>query len=126
MIFHSINLENICIKGGYSYANMAIDPETSKDFSKINMFYNSEDKMFEAVFFPHRPSENPSLVVNATIAGIERELTCAIAPKSSKGFESGKRYTLTITLTSNSISTGTVNISTKWEEDEEDNSFVTE
>ena len=129
---NSMTLENICTGGGYSYDTMGFQPSVSKTYGDVRMFSNTSSPKFEMIFFPYVPTENPKLVVNATISGETRQLSCPVAPKNSNGFEGGKRYTLKVTVNNSSITTGSISISSGWEIDVDvkpelgDNIFITD
>ena len=122
---HTVALENVCVKGGYSYSEMAFDSAIDKVLGAISMYHDSSKNLFEAIFFPYVPSSNPRLIVNATILGQERVMTCPIVPKGTSGFVSGKRYTLNVTFTNNSVNVNSVGIESAWDDDTEDREFDT-
>ena len=129
---NSMRIENICVGGSYSYESMDFVSSATKVNGEIEMFRNAASPKFEAIFFPYKPTENPKLVVDAVIMGETRHLSCNIVPKTQAGFESGKRYTLKVTVNNNSVTTGSVSIAGGWEIDVNvdpesgDNVFVTE
>ena len=52
-------------------------------------------------------------------------MTCPIVPKGTSGFVSGKRYTLNVTFTNNSVNVNSVGIESAWDDDTEDREFDT-
>jgi hypothetical protein len=124
---NSITLQNICTKGGYSYATMALDA-TNMSYGNIAMFHSAGDRegTAEAIFYPYKPTVDPTLVINATIVGVEYNFSCPIVPKNaSNGFVSGKRYTMKVTIVGTSVSGTTASIAKGWEDGGEKD-FVTE
>ena len=114
--FESVKLKGVCTGGGFSYADMQFDPSVAASKGDVNMYHDSEADKFEAVFFPYIPEagSNPVLLVEATIFGKPCTLSCSISPKSSSGFESGKRYSMKVTVNHTSISTETITIDAEW------------
>lgn len=99
IIIRSITLNNVCVQGGYSYANMSFDGSFPKDNGDIIMYHDAENCKFEAIFFPYVPSENPTLTIIAAIDGEDYILESPVAPKDNSGFMSGKKYNISIMLT---------------------------
>jgi hypothetical protein len=128
VVVNSITLQDICTKGEYSYANMAL-ASTGLSNSNIVMFHSATTNRTgkaEAIFYPYKPTTNPTLVINATIDGVECNFSCPVVPKdASNGFVSGKRYTMKVTIVGTSVSGTTASIAKGWEDGGEKD-FVTE
>jgi hypothetical protein len=128
VIVNSITLLDICTKGEYSYANMAL-ASTGLSNGNIVMFHSATTNRTgkaEAIFYPYKPTTNPTLVINATIDGVECNFSCPVVPKdASNGFVSGKRYTMKVTIVGTSVSGTTASIAKGWEDGGEKD-FVTE
>lgn len=113
--FNNVSLKGVCVEGGYSFAKMAIDYTLYLNEGDVSMYVDEASGCFEALFFPHIPSQNPKLILDLTIAGEQRVLACEITPKSAAGFESGKKYTMTVTIASNSVNPSSIGISSGWD-----------
>ena len=128
VVVNSITLQDICTKGEYSYANMAL-ASTGLSNSNIVMLHSATTNRTgkaEAIFYPYKPTTNPTLVINATIDGVECNFSCPVVPKdASNGFVSGKRYTMKVTIVGTSVSGTTASIAKGWEDGGEKD-FVTE
>lgn len=122
---NSITLQNICTSGGYSYADMDYD-STNLKYGDIVMYNNTSASTAEAIFYPYRPAENPSLLINATIDGIEYDFTCPVVAKEAEGFVGGKRYTMNVTIVGSAVDGTEVSIAKGWDTDTNDEYFVTE
>lgn len=122
---NSITLQNICTTGGYSYANMAYEA-TSLSYGDIVMFNNISASTAEAIFYPYKPAENPTLLINATIDGVEYNFSCPVVPKDANGFIGGKRYTMNVYIVGSSVSGTEATISNGWDTNTDEKSFVTE
>lgn len=114
---NSISLENTCITGGYSYTTMNYDSSVSKVFGDIQLYHNSNDHTAEAIFFPHVQTESATLVINATINGINKVLKYPVTLKNPQGFLGGKRYKMTIKINGNGIENSSVTEVKDWVED---------
>ena len=128
IVVNSITLQNICTKGGYSYANMALDA-TNMSYGNIAMFHSStEDRKgtAEAIFYPYKPTEDPILVINATIDNDGCNFSCPVKLNNDNGFISGKRYSMNVSIIGTSVSGTTATIANGWDTDTEGQSFVTE
>ena len=128
IVVNSITLQNICTKGGYSYANMALDA-TNMSYGNIAMFHSStEDRKgtAEAIFYPYKPTEDPILVINATIDNIDCNFSCPVKLNNDNGFISGKRYTMNVSIIGTSVSGTNATIANGWDTNTEGQSFVTE
>ena len=128
IVVNSITLQNICTKGGYSYANMALDA-TNVSYGNIAMFHSStEDRKgtAEAIFYPYKPTEDPILVINATIDNVDCNFSCPVKLNNDNGFISGKRYTMNVSIIGTSVSGTTATIAKGWDTNTEEQSFVTE
>ena len=117
MQVNSITIENICIKGGYSYANMDYDNSISKEFGNIQMYHNSSNRTAEAIFFPYIQTEDAMLIVNVTINGVNKDLKCDIAFDNPQGYIGGNRYKITLEIDGNSIKSTSVTKVNDWIED---------
>jgi hypothetical protein len=128
VVVNSITLQDICTTGKYSYANMAL-ASTGLSNGNIVMFHSATTNRTgkaEAIFYPYKPTTNPTLVINATIDGVECNFSCPVVPKdASNGFVSGKRYTMKVTIVGTSVSGTTASIAKGWEDGGEKD-FVTE
>ena len=128
IVVNSITLQNICTKGGYSYANMALDA-TNMSYGNIAMFHSStEDRKgtAEAIFYPYKPTEDPILVINATINNVNCNFSCPVKLNNANGFISGKRYTMNVSIIGTSVSGTTATIANGWDTNTDEESFVTE
>ena len=128
IVVNSITLQNICTKGGYSYANMALDA-TNISCGNIAMFHSStEDRKgtAEAIFYPYKPTEDPILVINATIDNVDCNFSCPVKLNNDNGFISGKRYTMNVSIIGTSVSGTNATIAKGWDTNTEEQSFVTE
>ena len=127
VVVNSITLQNICTKGGYSYANMALDA-TNMSYGNIAMFHSAEDRKgtAEAIFYPYKPTENPTLVINATINNVNCNFCCPVKLNDANGFIGGKRYTMNVLIKGTSVSGTTATIAKGWDTNTDEESFVTE
>ena len=125
---NSITLQDICTKGEYSYANMAL-ASTGLSNGNIVMFHSATTNRkgsAEAIFYPYKPTTNPTLVINATIDDENCNFSCPVVPKdASNAFVSGKRYKMNVTIVGTSVSGTEATIAKGWEDGGENN-FVTE
>ena len=125
VIVNSITIKNICTEGGVSYANMALDA-TSLSNGDIVMFHNAAASTAEAIFYPYKPTENPTLLINATIDNVEYNFTCPVVPKDANGFVGGKRYTMNVSVVGSSVSGTEATIAKGWDTNTDEETFVTE
>ena len=128
IVVKSITLQNICTKGGYSYANMALDA-TNMSYGNIAMFHSStEDRKgtAEAIFYPYKPTEDPILVINATINNVNCNFSCPVKLNDANGFIGGKRYTMNVSIIGTSVSGTNATIANGWDTNTDEESFVTE
>ena len=128
IVVKSITLQNICTTGGYSYANMALDA-TNMSYDNIAMFHSStEDRKgtAEAIFYPYKPTEDPILVINATIDNDDCNFSCPVKLNNDNGFISGQRYTMDVSIIGTSVSGTTATIANGWDTNTDEESFVTE
>jgi hypothetical protein len=125
VVVNSLTLQNICTTGGYSYANMALDA-TSLSYDDIVMFHNTSASTAEAIFYPYKPAENPTLLINATIDGVEYNFTCPVVPKDANGFIGGKRYTMNVSIVGSSVRGTEATIAKGWDTNTKEETFVTE
>ena len=122
---NSITLQNICTTGGFSYADMALDA-TSLGYGDIVMFNNASASTAEVIFYPYIPTENPTLLINATIDDVEYDFSCPVVAKDVDGFIGGKRYTMNVYIVGSSVSGTEATISNGWDTNTDEKSFVTE
>lgn len=122
---NSITIQNICTTGGFSYANMALDA-TSLSYDNIVMFNNTSASTAEAIFYPYKPTENPTLLINATIDNVDYNFTCPVVPKDANGFVGGKRYTMNVSIVGSSVSGTDATIANGWDTNTDEETFVTE
>lgn len=128
IVVNSITLQDICTKGGYSYANMALDA-TNMDYGNIAMYHSStEDRKgtAEAIFYPYKPTVDPILVINAKIDNVDCNFSCPVKLNNDNGFISGKRYTMNVSIIGTSVSGTNATIANGWDTNTEGQSFVTE
>ena len=128
IVVNSITLKNICTKGVYSYANMALDA-TNMSYDNIAMFHSSTEKRkgtAEAIFYPYKPTEDPILVINATINNVNCNFSCPVKLNNANGFIGGKRYTMNVSIIGTSVSGTTATIANGWDTNTDEESFVTE
>lgn len=122
---NSITLQNICTAGGYSYADMEYD-SANLEFGDITMYNNTSASTAEAIFYPYTPSENPTLLINATIDGVEYDFLCPVVAKDANGFVGGKRYTMNVSIVGSTVDGTEASIANGWDTNTNDESFVTE
>ena len=128
IVVNSITLQNICIKGGYSYANMALDT-TNLSYDDIAMFHRStkdREGTAEAIFYPYKPTADPILVINATIDNDDCNFSCPVKLNNDNGFISGMRYTMNVSIIGTSVSGTNATIANGWDTNTDEESFVTE
>ena len=128
IVVKSITLQNICTKGGYSYATMALDA-TNMSYDNIAMFHSStEDRKgtAEAIFYPYKPTVDPILVINAKIDNVDCNFSCPVKLNNDNGFISGKRYTMNVSIIGTSVSGTNATIANGWDTNTDEESFVTE
>lgn len=125
VVVNSITLQNICTAGGYSYADMDY-VSTALELGDITMYNNTSTSTAEAIFYPYKPTENPTLLINATIDGVEYDFTCPVVAKEANGFVSGKRYTMNVTIVGSTVDGTEVSIAKGWDTNTNDEYFVTE
>ena len=128
IVVKSITLQNICTKGGYSYATMALDA-TNMDYGNIAMFHRStkdREGTAEAIFYPYKPTADPILVINATIDKDDCNFSCPVKLNNDNGFISGKRYTMNVSIIGTSVSGTNATIANGWNTNTDEESFVTE
>ena len=128
IVVNSITLQDICTKGGYSYANMALDA-TNLSYDDIAMFHSStkdREGTAEAIFYPYKPTEDPILVINATIDNDDCNFSCPVKLNNDNGFISGQRYTMNVSIIGTSVSGTNATIANGWDTNTDEESFVTE
>jgi hypothetical protein len=126
VVVNSIALKNVCVSRGYSYADMDFDDSAACVYGDVMMCHDSDARQAEAIFMPYVVDKNPSLVLKATIDGVQHTFTCPVVAKDAAGFVSGCRYTLRITITGSSISNTMASITQGWDDATDGNTFVTE
>lgn len=110
-----ITLQNICIKGGYSFAEMNYDANTSLDYGSVDMFHNATAQEAEAIFFPYTATSNPTLKVVTTNG---EEIPCSISLDKIGGkFVAGKRYIMNIVISGSSIEGAEITMVKDWNPD---------
>ena len=72
------------------------------------------------------PTENPTLLINATIDNVEYNFTCPVVPKDANGFVGGKRYTMNVSVVGSSVSGTEATIAKGWDTNTDEETFVTE
>lgn len=115
---NSITLKNTCISGGYSYIEMDYDETVTRTYGDIEMYNNTTDNTAEAIFYPYKPTSNPSLVINAVINNETKVFECPINLKNDKGFVGGKRYKMKVNISGYSAEDVSATIVNDWENDE--------
>ena len=128
IVVKSITLQDICTKGGYSYANMALDA-TNISCGNIAMFHSStkdREGKAEAIFYPYKPTEEPILVINAKIDNVDCNFSCPVKLNDANGFIGGKRYTMNVSIIGTSVSGTNATIANGWDTKTDEESFVTE
>ena len=120
MKINSFALRNICVSGGFSYAEMDYDNSVSKGFGNIDMCHDKTDNSAEAVFYPYIPETDPILVAHVSVDGMVKELTCPVRLKSSDGFIAGKRYKMSIEISGSAITNASINIIKDWDTDNDE------
>ena len=128
IVVNSITLQDICTKGGYSYANMALDA-TNLSYDDIAMFHRStkdREGTAEAIFYPYKPTADPILVINAKIDNDDCNFSCPVKLNNDNGFISGKRYTMNVSIIGTSVSGTNATIANGWDTNTDEESFVTE
>lgn len=110
-----ITLQNICIKGGYSFAEMNYDANTSLGYGSVDMFHNATAQEAEAIFFPYTATTAPSLNVVTTDG---KEIPCPISLDKIGGkFVAGKRYIMNIIISGSSIEGAEITMVQDWNPD---------
>jgi hypothetical protein len=113
----SIHLEDICVEGGYSYADMDYSSEIESKLGDIEMFLDSDGTIAEGIFYPYIPVKDPVLVVKTVIRGVEKDFRCPISLKDKNGFLGGKRYKMTVRINGTNIENSSITIVRDWTED---------
>jgi hypothetical protein len=121
---NSITLQNVCTQGGYSYAEMEYE-STDLGYDDIIMYNNTSTSTAEAIFYPYKPVNNPTLLINATIDGIRYNFTCPVVAKDANGFLGGRRYTMNISIVGSSVNGTDASIANGWDTNTEEESFIT-
>ena len=120
MRINSFTLRNICVSGGFSYAEMDYDNSVEKGFGNIDMCHDKTENCAEAVFYPYIPETDPVLVAHVSVDGMVKELTCPVRLKSSDGFIAGKRYKMSIEISGSAIINASINIIKDWDTDNDE------
>ena len=63
---------------------------------------------------------------DATIDNVDYTFTCPVVLNSAEGFISGKRYTMSVTIVGASVDGTDATIANGWDNNTEDESFVTQ
>lgn len=121
---NSITLQNVCTRGGYSYAEMEYE-STDLGYDDIVMYHNTSASTAEAIFYPYKPVKNPTLLINATIDDIKYNFTCPVVAKDADGFLGGRRYTMNISIVGSSVDGTDASIANGWDTNTKDESFIT-
>ena len=115
MKINSFTVRNICVSGGFNYAEMDYDNSVKKGFGDIDMYHDITDNTAEAIFYPYTPETDPILVANVSIDDLVKELICPIRLKSSEGFIAGKKYKMSIEISGSAITNASINIVNDWD-----------
>ena len=99
----SITLNNVCVTGGYSYANLDFDNTVAKENGNISMYLDNTRNRAEAVFYPYTPAESPKLIIRVNIGNEYRDIECPVTLKTDGGFEGGKSYKMAIKISGTSL-----------------------
>lgn len=99
----SITLNNVCVTGGYSYANLDFDNTVAKENGNISMYLDNTRNRAEAVFYPYTPAESPKLIIRVNIGNEYRDIECPVTLKTDGGFEGGKSYKMDIKISGTSL-----------------------
>lgn len=122
---NSVVLQDICTSGGYSYAEMDYDA-TNLEYGDVTMYYDASTSKAEAIFYPYNPTSNPTLLINATIDDVDYSFTCRVVPNNAAGFMAGMRYAMSVTIVGSSVDGTDASIANGWDNNTEDESFVTQ
>lgn len=110
-----ITLQDICTKGGYSFAEMDYANNVNLSYDNIDMLHNSTAQEAEAIFFPYKARTNPSLKITTTDG---KEIPCSISLDKIGGeFVAGKRYILNIIVSGSSIEGAEITMVKDWNPD---------
>ena len=121
---NSIVLENTCIKGGYSYAEMDFDTSVSLQYGDIKMYIDPAENTAECIFYPYIPEKDAILNINTTINGTEKVFSCPVSLKDNGGFKSGTRYKMRLTFSGSDAVDASITSVKSWNTD--DNSILTD
>lgn len=88
----SITLKNVCVTGGYSYANMNYDSSITKKNGNISMYLDDVKTRAEAVFYPYTPSQAPTLSIRVQIGNSYKDIEYPLSLNANSVFEGGKVY----------------------------------
>lgn len=110
----SITLNNICVTGGYSYANMDFDNTVAKENGNISMFLDNTRNRAEAVFYPYTPAESPKLIIRVNIGNEYRDIECPVTLKTDGGFTGGKSYKMAIKIRGTSLNNLSVDVTDEY------------
>ena len=99
----SITLNNVCVTGGYSYANMNYDNSVEKKNDNISMYLDNVKNRAEAVFYPYNPAKSPELIIRVNIGNEYKDIKCPVSLKNEEGFTGGKSYKMAIKISGTSL-----------------------
>ena len=99
----SITLNNVCVTGGYSYANMNYDNSVEKKNDNISMYLDNVKNRAEAIFYPYNPAKSPELIIRVNIGNEYKDVKCPVSLKNEEGFTGGKSYKMAIKISGTSL-----------------------
>lgn len=114
----SITLKDVCVKGGYSFADMSYDGDVNLGYGNVDMFHSASDQEAEAIFFPYDANKAPAKPSLEITTSEGKTIPCSISLDKIGGiFEGGKRYTMTIIVSGSSIEGAEVTMVRDWNPD---------
>ena len=99
----SITLKNVCVTGGYSYANMNYDSSITKKNGNISMYLDDVKTRAEAVFYPYTPSQAPTLSIRVQIGNSYKDIEYPLSLNANSVFEGGKVYKMALKISGTSL-----------------------
>ena len=99
----SITLKNVCVTGGYSYANMNYDSSITKKNGNISMYIDDVKTRAEAVFYPYTPSQAPTLSIRVQIGNSYKDIEYPLSLNANSVFEGGKVYKMALKISGTSL-----------------------
>lgn len=99
----SITLKNVCVTGGYSYANMNYDSSITKKNGNISMYLDDVKTRAEAVFYPYTPSQAPTLSIRVQIGNSYKDIEYPLSLNANSVLEGGKVYKMAIKISGTSL-----------------------